>query len=168
MVDDVSDCNQLRIATSGCMTTFEALTLYQSVSEYLRLDITVLTGYSTPPPCVNTLRRREKPIFKWFSLAWMLQTEIIVRSYDVTLDVTSTPVHRIKSNLGRPADLAASVDNLYRVWMEAQHPEVANNTWQGPGGPDTPRVGEYLCFSPAIFSNKIVTRVNFRNCHIAV
>ena len=33
-------------------------------------------------------------------------------SYDVMLDVTAPPVHRIKSNLGRPADLAASVDNF--------------------------------------------------------
>ena len=146
MVDDVSDCNQLRIATSGCMTTFEALTLYQSVSEYLRLDITVLTGYSTPPPCVNTLRRREKPIFKWFSLAWMLQTEIIVRSYDVTLDVTSTPVHRIKSNLGRPADLAASVASLHREWLEDQHPNWANNPGQEGRGPGALCVGEYQSF----------------------
>ena len=41
MVDVVvTDCHQLRIATSGCWKTFEALTLSQSVSRHLRLDIT--------------------------------------------------------------------------------------------------------------------------------
>ena len=47
--------------------------------------------------------------------------------------------------------------------MEAQHPEVANNTWQGPGGPDTPRVGEYLCFSDRVCRRaaKLVAGLSF-------